>query len=203
MWLLFGGIDPSNNPFIPVHVRFGMSNFQSQTEELIESIAAAATDATPRLVLAALFLLSAAVAVRLVMRRIDSKLTVVAGNSAEARFLEVLLRSVLWFGISLVALSLLGFEQLATALGTASGFLALAVAYGMREALSEAIAGLYLINDDRFVRGRRVSTDDETGVIEHVGIRRTKLRTEANGELTVIANNRVEPKWTLHEDSEG
>jgi small-conductance mechanosensitive channel len=180
-----------------------MSSFQSQTEELIESIAAAATDATPRLVLAALFLVAGAVVVRLATGRVETRLAAVAGNSAEARFLELLLRSVLWFGISLVALSLLGFQQLATALGTASGFLALAVAYGMREALSEAIAGLYLINDDRFVEGNRVSTDDETGVIEQVGLRRTKLRTETEGTVTVIANNRVEPKWTLHEESQG
>lgn len=177
-----------------------MSSFRSQTEQLIESITAAATDATPRLVLAALFLLAAALVVRLAMRRVEDRLAVVAGNSAEARFLEVLLRSVLWFGISLVALSLLGFQQLATALGTASGFLALAVAYAMREALSEAIAGLYLINDDRFVQGHRVTTDEETGVIEHVGIRRTKLRTGSDDNLIVIANNRVEPKWTLHEE---
>jgi small-conductance mechanosensitive channel len=179
-----------------------MSGFQSQTEELIESIGAAATDATPRLTVVILFLVGAAVFVRLAVRRVRGQLGIIAGNAAERRFLELLVRSVLWFGISLVALSLLGFQQLATALGTASGFLALAVAYGLREALSEAIAGLYLINDDRFVEGRRVSTDDESGVIEHVGIRRTKLRSEESGTLTVIANNRVEPKWTLHEDSE-
>jgi small-conductance mechanosensitive channel len=180
-----------------------MAGFQSQTEDLIESIGGAAVDATPRLAVAVLFLAVATVCVRVLVGRIEARLGIVAGNTAEKRFLELVVRAVLWFGISLVALSLLGFQQLATALGTASGFLALAVAYGMREALSEAIAGLYLINDERFVQGRRVSTDDETGVIEHVGIRRTKLRTEDSGELTVIANNRVEPKWTLHEDSEG
>lgn len=178
-----------------------MADFQSLVAELLESLAAAARDATPRLVLAALFLLVAALLVRLALGRLRPQLGLVAGNPAQERFLEFVVRTVLWFGVSLIALALLGFEQLATALGTASGFLALGIAFGLREALSELIAGLYLIKDSQFVQGARVSTDGETGIIEHVGIRRTTLRSDETGHLMVIANNRIEPKWTLHEES--
>jgi len=179
-----------------------MANLQQQSEELIDIIGDAAVNATPRLTLALVFLVGAAIAVQVLVRRASGQLTAVTGNAAEERFLEFLVRGLLWFGVCLIALSLLGFQQLATALGTASGFLALAVADGLREALSVAIGGLYLINDEQFVEGRRVSTADETGRIEHIGLRRTKLRDDEDGELTVISNNRIEPKWTLHEDGE-
>lgn len=178
-----------------------MSSFQSLSRELTDGIASAVRDASPRLGVAVLFLAAAAVFVRLVVGRVRGPLETIAGNPAERRFLEIALRVVLWFGSSLVALSLLGFQQLATALGTASGFLALAVAYALRDALSEVIAGVYLVQDDRFVQGRRVSTDDRTGTIQQVGLRRTTLRDEESDAVIVIANNRIEPRWTLHDES--
>jgi len=101
-----------------------MSNLQSMTEQLLESIAAAAVEATPRL--AAGFLFAAAVVVRLVVGRVRGRLDAAVGNPAQQRLLELFVRIVLWFVVGLVTLALLGFEQLATALGTASGFLALA-----------------------------------------------------------------------------
>lgn len=60
------------------------------------------------------------------------------------------------------------------------------------------VAGVYLIKDEQFVRGRRITADSETGVIEHVGLRRTKLRSKDDQGLTVIANDRIESKWKLH-----
>lgn len=179
-----------------------MSNLQSMTERLIESIAAAAVEATPRLALATGFLVVAAVAVRLTVGRIGGQLATVAGNPAQQRLLELFVKIVLWFVVGLVTLALLGFEQLATALGTASGFLALGVAFGLRQALSEIIAGVYLIKDEQFVRGQRISTDSETGIIEHVGLRRTKLRGDDDQDLTVISNDRIESKWKLHVESD-
>jgi len=177
-----------------------MAELQSLVSELLESLTDAAVDATPRVALALLFLIGAGIAVRLIVGRLRRRLHLVAGSPAQERTLEFLLRVVLWFGIGLVALALLGFEQLATALGTASGFFALAVAFGLREALGELVAGLYLIKDDRFVQGARISADGETGVVEHIGIRRTTFRSDETGDLTVVANNRIEPKWTLHGD---
>lgn len=177
-----------------------MSNLQSMTEALIESIAQAAVEATPRLVLAAGFFVVAAIGVRLAVGRVSGYLTTVTGNPAQQRLLELFVRLLLWFVIGLVALALLGFEQLATALGTASGFLALGVAFGLRQALSEIVAGVYLIKDEQFIQGQRITTDGETGIIEHVGLRRTKLRSDDSQDLTVISNDRIESKWQLHVD---
>lgn len=179
-----------------------MSEFQTAVEALIDSIATAAVAATPRLALAAGFLITSAVGVRLLISRLSDAFGAVAGNPAQHRLLEVFTRTVLWFLVGLITLAFLGFEQLATALGTASGFLALGVAFGLRQALSEIIAGLYLIKDEQFIQGQRITTDDETGLIEHVGIRRTKIRDPNSNQLTVIANDRIEAKWTLHTTSE-
>lgn len=64
----------------------------------------------------------------------------------------------------------------------------------------EAVAGHYLIADDDFVEGNLVTTDGEPGTIEHVGIRRTVLADTAEDERITIANDRIEPKWTLYTD---
>ncbi len=175
-----------------------MSNLQSMSKRLLESIAAAAVEATPRLALAVGFLFAAGVAVRLVAGRVRGRLDVAVGNPAQQRLLELFVRIVLWFVVGLVTLALLGYEQLATALGTASGFLALGIAFGLRQALGEVIAGVYLIKDEQFVRGRQITTDSETGVIERVGLRRTKLRSKDDQSLTVIASDRIESKWKRH-----
>jgi small-conductance mechanosensitive channel len=177
-----------------------MSELQSMAKALIETIAEAAVEATPRRVLAAGFLLVAAIVVRLAVGRISGEFTAVAGNPAQQRLLELFVRVLLWFVVGLVTLALLGFEQLATALGTASGFLALGVAFALRQALSEVVAGLYLIKDEQFIQGQRITTDSETGTIEHVGLRRTKLRSDEDQDLTVISNDRIESKWKLHVD---
>jgi small-conductance mechanosensitive channel len=170
------------------------------TEAVIESIAEAAVEATPRLALAAGFLFVAAIGVRLTVDGVSGRVGTVAGNPAQQRLLELSVRTLLWFVIGLVTLALLGFEQLATALGTASGFLALGITFGVRQALSEVIAGLYLIEDEEFVRGQRITTDSETGTIEHVGLRRTKLRSDESQDRTIISNDRIESKWKLHAD---
>lgn len=180
-----------------------MSELQSLTESLIQSIGEAAVEATPRLVLAAGFLLLAVAAIRLIIGRARGYVATVVGDPAQQRLLELSVRTVLWFVVGLVTLALLGYEQLATALGTASGFIALGVAFALRQALSEMIAGLYLIEDEQFIQGQRITTDSETGIIKHVGLRRTKLRTDQGQNLTVIANDRIESKWTLHAEEGG
>ncbi len=107
------------------------------------------------------------------------------------------MRIVLWFVVGLVR-ALLGFEQLAAALGIASGVLAPGVAFGLRQALGEVIAGIYLLKDEQFVRRRRITADSETGVIEHVGLRPRKLRSKDDQRLTVIADDPIESTWKLH-----
>lgn len=102
----------------------------------------------------------------------------------------------MWFWAILVALSILGFSGIATSMGTASGFVALGVAFALKNVISDTVAGAYLAQDSDFSSGDKVEVDGFEGVIEDVGLRKTRLRLES-GDLRVINNSDVEKKWTL------
>ncbi|QGA80242.1 mechanosensitive ion channel family protein [Candidatus Nanohalobium constans] len=102
----------------------------------------------------------------------------------------------MWFWAILISLSILGFSGIATSMGTASGFVALGVAFALKNVISDTVAGAYLAQDPDFNSGDRVEVDGNEGVIEDVGLRKTRLRLE-NGDLRVINNSDAEKKWTL------
>lgn len=148
---------------------------------------------------AVLFLIFAAIAIRFgsgVLR-----------NVAETKYSEPVVvelivdfaRFFLWFGAILITLSILGFSGIATSMGTASGFVALGVAFALKGVISDTVAGAYLAQDPDFNSGDRVEVDGNEGIIEDVGLRKTRLRLES-GDLRVINNSDAEKKWTLKSD---
>lgn len=100
----------------------------------------------------------------------------------------------MWFWAALVTLSILGFSGIASSMGTASGFVALGVAFALKSVISDTVAGVYLAQDKDFNSGDRVIVDSEEGVIEDVGLRKTRLRLDS-GDLRVVNNTDVEKKW--------
>jgi small-conductance mechanosensitive channel len=104
-------------------------------------------------------------------------------------------RIFMWFWVILVALSMLGFGGIASSMGTASGFVALGVAYALKDVISDTVAGVYLAQDRDFNSGNTVEADSVKGEIENVGLRKTRIRLES-GDLRVINNSDVEKKWT-------
>jgi small-conductance mechanosensitive channel len=160
-------------------------------EEFLESIAAG----VPRVLTGTVFLVLAALVIKLVvavvrvgLRRVypDQPIYVQLGTS-----LTVV---VLWFGALLGFLSAVGLPEIAAALGTASGFLALGVSYALSGMLADAVAGIYLLRDPDFNPGDRVTTGDVDGVVEAIELRKTRF---SSGEDTVVrANADVEKKWT-------
>ena len=105
-------------------------------------------------------------------------------------------KSFAWFWTLLVSLSILGFSGIASSLGTASGFVALGVAFALKNVISDTVAGAYLAQDSDFNSGDNIEVDGVEGVIEDVGLRKSRLRLES-GDLRVINNSVVEKKWTL------
>lgn len=101
----------------------------------------------------------------------------------------------MWFWAVLIALSILGFSGVATSMGTASGFVALGAAFALKNVISDTVAGAYLAQDPDFNSGDNVKVDGTEGVIENVGLRKTRLRL-GNGDLRVIKNSDAEKKWT-------
>lgn len=109
--------------------------------------------------------------------------------------IEDFARIFMWFWAALITLSILGFSGIAASMGTASGFVALGVAFALKNVISDTVAGVYLAQDKDFNSGDRVIVDSEEGVIEEVGLRKTRLRLES-GDLRVINNTDAEKKWT-------
>lgn len=109
---------------------------------------------------------------------------------------EDLGKGLLWFCTSLILLTLLGFSEMAAALGTATGFVALGVSLALKDVLSDTVAGIYLAKDPDFNNGDRVEVDGIKGEITEVGLRKSRIRLE-DGNLRVLNNSDAEKKWTL------
>lgn len=108
-------------------------------------------------------------------------------------------KGLLWFSAALITLSILGFSEIAAAMGTAAGFVALGVSLALKNVLSDTVAGVYLAKDPDFNNGDRIEVDGVKGRITDVGLRKTRLRLE-DGNLRVLNNSDAEKKWTLLEN---
>ena len=140
------------------------------------------------LVLAALVIRAAVAVVRVVLGR------VYPGQPIYVQLGATLVGVFLWFGAILGFLSAVGLPEIAAALGTASGFLALGVSYALSGMLADAVAGIYLLRDPDFNPGDTVVAGDVEGVVKSIELRKTRFR---HGEDTVVrANADVEKKWT-------
>ena len=89
------------------------------------------------------------------------------------------------------ALQSLGLDQIALAIGGSISLIALGVATAASGNLGDIIAGVFLASDPDFGTGFTISTNNIVGVIEHVDLRKTRLRT-ADGKLHVLPNKLVE-----------
>jgi small-conductance mechanosensitive channel len=107
----------------------------------------------------------------------------------------------LWFGAGLAALNVVGMGEIAASLGTATGFIALGVAFALQEMIADTVAGVYLLQDADFNEGDRVTTASVTGTVVGIDLRKTRIRTD-DGDLVVLANRDVEKKWVQETGTE-
>ena len=113
----------------------------------------------------------------------------------------VVVGGLLWFGALLVLLKIVGMGEVAASLGTATGFIALGVAFALKEMIADTVAGVYLLRDPDFNIGDTVETASVTGTIRRIDLRKTRIRLE-NGDLVVVSNRDVEKRWTRRESME-
>nr|WP_246057977.1 mechanosensitive ion channel domain-containing protein [Halonotius terrestris] len=109
---------------------------------------------------------------------------------------------LLWFGAGLTLLKIVGMGDVAASLGTATGFIALGVAFALKEMLADTVAGVYLLQDADFNEGDRVTTASVTGTVTGIDLRKTRIRGD-DGDLIVVANRDVEKKWVQEADAGG
>jgi len=151
----------------------------------------------PQLVRVLLFLCVAFVGIRLVrallrrvLRRVyDERQTLVAD------LIGAVVSVFLWFGVALASLSMLGLSGIAASLGTATGFVALGIAYALSEMIEDTVAGVYLLRDPDFELGDHVETEKADGVVRAIALRKCRLEQD-DGDVVVVANRDVESRWT-------
>jgi len=100
------------------------------------------------------------------------------------------------------AVEIVGMPDVAASLGTATGFVALGVAFALKEMLADTVAGVYLLQDADFNEGDRVTTASVTGTVVGIDLRKTRIRGD-DGDLIVVANRDVEKKWVQEAADDG
>lgn len=157
---------------------------------------AAAQILITRILTAAAFLIIASLAIGYSGNVIRKVLSRKFKEETILNLMEGIGKGLLWFSAALITLSILGFGEIAAALGTAAGFVALGVSLALKNVLSDTVAGIYLAKDPDFNNGDRVEVDGVKGDITEVGLRKTRIRLE-DGNLRVLNNTDAEKKWTL------
>ncbi len=95
-------------------------------------------------------------------------------------------RLILWSLLLLLALDNMGFDV--TALITGLGIGGIAVALAVQNILSDLFASLSIVLDKPFVIGDFIIVDNYMGVVEHIGLKTTRVRS-ISGEQLVFANS--------------
>jgi small-conductance mechanosensitive channel len=173
----------------------GSGVVDSAIEGFVDNIAGALPDILAGLV----FLALAAIAVKVLVSIARAVLKRAFPSQPVYAQLGTTLTSIaLWFGVLLAFLSAVGLPEIAAALGTASGFLALGVSYALSGMLADAVAGIYLLRDPDFNPGDEVVAGDVTGTVHSIELRKTRF--DVGDDRVVRANAEVEKKWTKKPD---
>lgn len=171
-------------------------------DETFQGFLANIASALPKLLTGIVFLALSYVVIKLIMLVVRAVLRrTFRDQPIYVQLGGTIVQIFLWFGVLLSFLSAVGLGPIAASLGTASGFLALGVAYALSDMIEDAVAGVYLLRDPDFNVGDTVTAADTTGTIESIELRKTRFSV---GDDTVVrANAAVESKWTLlSEESE-
>jgi small-conductance mechanosensitive channel len=127
-----------------------------------------------------------------VMDRVVQRVLVHRGvKSAVASLAIAAAKAVAWVLIIAAALQPLGLSGVALALSGAISLGTLGLITAVSGSLGDILAGIFLATDPDFKVGYKVSTNNITGVVESVDLRKTRIRDE-EGTLHVIPNKSVE-----------
>lgn len=164
--------------------------------QTVDTFVASVLEALPSLMAAVTFLVIAYVGITVI--RAITRRAIGATLPPEEDLvvdLSVLVVTIfLWFGTLLVALDILGMGEIAASLGTATGFIALGIAYALSDVVADTVSGVYLLRDPDFEVGDHVTTASVTGTVASIGLRKTRLATD-DGDRIVLANADVDEKW--------
>lgn len=114
------------------------------------------------------------------------------------RLINNIIRTLFFFWIGLMILNELGIDILPVLAG--AGVVAFAVGFGAQELIKDVIGGFFLILEKTFSIGDTITIDSNTGVVEDIGLRRTKIKnwkgeiiTINNGDIKTVINLSINP----------
>ena len=170
-------------------------------ETVADDLLAGFVEALPTVVGGLLVFLALATAATVGLRLFRAALrrAMPAAEPASRQFVARIVAIVVLFGVGLASLSVAGLDDLAASLGTATGFLALGVAYALSGMLADAVAGVYLLGDPDFNPGDEVRVGDMTGTVAAIELRKTRFAVD--GDTVVRANAEIEQRWTKLDDA--
>ncbi|HKR66489.1 MAG TPA: mechanosensitive ion channel family protein [Thermoanaerobaculia bacterium] len=93
-----------------------------------------------------------------------------------------------WIIATIVAIDNLGFNV--TTLIAGLGIGGVAVALAMQNILSDLFASLSIVIDKPFVVGDSIAVDKDAGIVEHIGLKTTRLRA-TTGEELIFSNGEL------------
>jgi small conductance mechanosensitive channel len=159
--------------------------------EKLKGIADSVGAYLPRIALALLVLILAALAIRVFLGLVRRSLRLSRLESTAASLLVACLRVGAWAFAIAAALKVLGLDQvsLGLAVGTALGGAALATGAG--GSVADILGGVFLVADPGFSVGRRVNAAGVEGTIREVNLRKTILEDD-EGNIHVLPNRSVD-----------
>jgi MscS family membrane protein len=128
--------------------------------------------------------------IRLISRLLKRFLSVRALPLDAQNILRRVVVYVLWFIVLMYVIAELQLKELLMPLLGASVIVGLAVALAVKNVLSDAVAGIFILLDRHFNIG---------GEIIEVTLRKTRIKTD-DGTIVVLANGKIDSSgWVLYE----
>jgi|GEM_PF-970405 len=117
--------------------------------------------------------------------------------------LRRIVKYTLWFVVLTYIVSELNLGELFMPLMGATVLVAAAVALAVKNVLSDAIAGIFILLDRDFDIGDEVETMGHRGEIIDVTLRKTRIKKE-DGVTVVLPNGKIDSSgWVLHTKGSG
>ncbi len=105
---------------------------------------------------------------------------------------------VLWYIVLIYIIELLEIKELLLPLIGTSILIGAAVALAVKDILSDAVAGVFLLFDKHFNIGDRIETMKYKGEIINVTLRKTRIIT-SDGTIVVLPNRKIDSSgWQLY-----
>jgi len=169
-------------------------------ENFVETFLEQVAEILPNVFAGILFLITAYIVIKIIQVIVKYSLRQTYDQKMIVSLASTVVSIFMWFAAALIFLNIVGLGEIAASLGTATGFVALGVAYALSNMLADTVAGYYLVRDQDFKVGDRVRVEETEGTVTQVGMRKSRLRLE-NGDLAVFSNKDVEQKWVKETES--